>query len=394
MRRLALVTAFVFGLFYLISLYCSIHDPTTARINSVLAQEQTIEKEFKVAAGKKIRLDLKTGGSINIGGWDEDRLSAKVYLDGADWRESKVEFEERPDGIQIKSFYAGRRSNHSTDIKFDINVPRRFDIEIGTMGGGIRITGVNGEMNGKTMGGELYLTNLQGKLNLTTMGGNITLKDSEVDGGLHTMGGQVLIQDVVGNIKGSSMGGNVIYKNLTNREGASTGSEVRISTMGGDIKVDDAPMGADVHTMGGRIKILSAREYVKAKTMGGNIDIDEIDGWVQATTMGGDINVRMIGDPDSRKRDVTLKSYGGNISLTLPDDLSMEFDIQLSYTNNSKMNYRIISDFELRQQESDKWDKGHGTPRKYIYGTGIIAGGKNKIKIETINGNIYLRKAQ
>jgi hypothetical protein len=38
------------------------------------------------------------------------------------------------------------------------------------------------------------------------------------------------------------------------------------------------------------------------------------------------------------------------------------------------------------------WDHSHGNPRKYIYGTGTIAGGKNRLQIETVNGDVYLKK--
>jgi hypothetical protein len=33
-----------------------------------------------------------------------------------------------------------------------------------------------------------------------------------------------------------------------------------------------------------------------------------------------------------------------------------------------------------------------GSPRKYIYGKAQIKGGKHKIKIKTINGNITLKE--
>jgi hypothetical protein len=78
----------------------------------------------------------------------------------------------------------------------------------------------------------------------------------------------------------------------------------------------------------------------------------------------------------------------------LPRNLSAIFDIELSYTNNSKQNYRIISDFDLSQEETKQWDSGRGTPRRYIFGNGVAGRGKRKIKLRTINGNIYLKKSE
>jgi hypothetical protein len=91
---------------------------------------------------------------------------------------------------------------------------------------------------------------------------------------------------------------------------------------------------------------------------------------------------------------VKLSSYGGKIILTVPAGLSMDVDIELAYTKDARKKYRIISDFDLELKESDKWDRSSGSPRKYIYGKAKIAGGKHKLKINTINGNIYLKKAK
>ena len=129
--------------------------------------------------------------------------------------------------------------------------------------------------------------------------------------------------------------------------------------------------------------------------MGGDISIDQVDGWVQAETMGGDVSVTMIGNPAEGKRDVTISSKGGDITLTVPPALSMDVDITLAYTDERWHDHKachIESDFDLKEERTQNWDDDHGTPRKYIYGTGMIGGGKNKIRIETINGNVYLKK--
>ncbi|MCD4693635.1 MAG: DUF4097 domain-containing protein, partial [Calditrichales bacterium] len=137
-----------------------------------------------------------------------------------------------------------------------------------------------------------------------------------------------------------------------------------------------------------------AKKFIKAKTMGGDIQIDEIDGWVKATTMGGEITVVMTGDPDKGKRDVDISSMGGDIELTLPEGLSIEFDVCLTYTKNSPQNFKIESDFAINIEESKEWEYKHGSPRKHITGTGTIKGGKNRIYIKTINGNIRIKKGK
>lgn len=351
--------------------------------------DEVIQKEFPVAEGEKLEVNLKSGGSINITGWNQKIVSIKVFLRGD--KEEKWDFKIRKtdSGVKVESRFI-EKSGKSPDLK--IQVPVKFDLEVKTMGGGITLQNIDGDIRGRTMGGDLDLSELKGEINLKTMGGKIVLKDSDIDGRVKTYGGRVLLENVVGDIKGSSMGGNVVYKNVKPRNGKSTGKVVHITTMGGSINVSDAPEGAKVHTMGGKIHIRSAKKFVAAKTMGGDIEIDNIDGWVKATTMGGDINVTMTGNPEKGERDVTLSSMGGDISLAVPVGLSMEIDIELVFTQNSGGKYKIISSFDLEKKISDKWDFGSGSPRKTIFAKATIKGGKNKIKIKTHNGNIYLKE--
>jgi DUF4097 and DUF4098 domain-containing protein YvlB len=374
---------------------------------------QTIKKDFDIGMGNKLELDLETGGGLYISGWDKEKVAVKIHISGVDEDDYDLDFDAGSSRIKISSDYSSRWGRHDGDFEFDIKVPQRFDIEIESSGGGVHIVDVEGEISGstaggrldftnisgdiefRTMGGEITVSEVKGHLRLETMGGNITVTDSEADGKVSTMGGNILMEHVKGNIKGSTMGGNVIYRDVSGRSDRSkspTGDEVHVSTMGGNIHVDDAPQGANLDTRGGDITVRTAYKFVKAKTFGGNIEIDEIDGWVRASTLGGDVTVRMVGDPDEGRRDIEISSLGGEIRLTVPADLSMEFDIELAITKNSHRDYEIISDFDMKQEKTSEWDRSHGSKRKYIYGTGSVAGGKNKIEISTINGNIYIKK--
>jgi DUF4097 and DUF4098 domain-containing protein YvlB len=350
------------------------------------------EKEFVTAQGKKLDIDLKTGGGISITGWDREAVSVKGYREGRDGKEAILEMEETSSGVSLRSHYAGSRHNRSGAINLEISVPRRYDVRLETMGGGVSIENVEGRMTGKTMGGALMLSGLKGNLDLLTMGGAVTLKNSDVDGNVKTMGGEVLMEDVTGDVKPSSMGGNVRQKNITGRSGEVRGREVNISTMGGDINVDDAPLGAALSTMGGTIHVRSAAKFVKAKTMGGKVLLDAVDGWMEATTMGGEIEATMTGDPSDGKRSVVLTSMAGDIMLSVPAGLSMEIDVELAYTEGHEGEYAIKSDFPVIQEVSPEWERENGSPRKIIHGTGKVAGGSNRVTIKTVNGNVTIRK--
>lgn len=362
--------------------------------------QRTFEKAVK--AGQKLFINLETGARLNISGWDKDLVSVKVDL-GDNWQHSKVEVEDTPNGVEIASRHTGAQSIQSSNVRIDIQVPERFDMQIDSSGGAVNIRNVDGSVNGSTSGGNLYLTDMNGVVDLSTGGGNITLTRSNLDGKVSTGGGEVLMQDVTGNVVGYSGGGNVIHKNASSGEDKSirnesrvdesTGKKIRISKAGGGVNIEQAPQGADVETGGGKIHIGSVQGFVKAKTGGGNVTIDAVDGSVEVTTGAGDVNVTMVGDPNSGGRDVSILVGTGNIALVVPDGLSAEFNLKLGYTDTHKP-YKIMSDFNLNVESPDEWSSKEGTSRRYVYGTGSVAGGKNKIRIETVNGNIYIKKKQ
>lgn len=355
-------------------------------------KEQKVHKEFTVKSGQLLDLDFRTGASINVEGWDKDIVSIDVELGGRDWEDINLDFNQSSSGVNLSSDYEGSHHNRNAKVDVTIKVPKKFDLKFGTMGGGVTLNNIEGEMKGTTMGGALNLTNLKGNLSLKTMGGPISLTDSDVDGKVSTMGGKVNLENVTGNVDGSSMGGNVTIKNLKRRDGSSTGKETHISTMGGAIDLNTAPYGADVHTMGGDITINSADKFVKAKTMGGKIFIKAVNGSVKATTMGGNIDVTETGTGDNK--DIELKSMSGDITLVVPADFSIDVEARIIYNADDRGQYKIHSDYNLNESTAQK-EKDNGWRRtEVLTGTGSFNGGKNKVRISTVVGDIYIKKAK
>ena len=352
--------------------------------------EQKLHKEFNIEEGKTLDINLNSGGSISIEGWNKNMVSADVESPRDNLNDYDITFNKTNEGIDVVSDL--KYKSHNNNLHFIFKVPVKFNLTIDSKGGTIKIKNVNGTISGQTMGGALDLGDLKGNLELKTMGGAIRLYDSEVDGKVHTMGGAVEITNVKGDVKGSTNGGAVVMKNVASKSGKGSGNVVTVSTMGGGIDVDEAPSGADLKTMGGSINVRSAKKFVKARTMGGSIDIENTDGAIDAETMGGNINAEMVGDPSQGDRNVTLSSKGGDITLIVPGGLSMDIDITLAVTKNREGDYKIYSDFPIKQETSPEWSHKHGSARKFIYGKGKTGDGKNKIKIETINGDVYLKK--
>jgi len=368
----------------------SVNHNTECADESFSNDDRDIKKEFQVKAGGKLNLELNSGASITAEGWDKELVSVEVQFGGRDADNVEFEFRQNGNDVTVESNYKEKRRNNSANIKVLVMMPQKYNVEFTTTGGSVSFKKVDGEFEGTTMGGSIDLSNVKGKAEMKTMGGSISVKSCDLDGKVETMGGSIDIDDLIGNLDLSTMGGSIKQNNVRERNDSS-GKEVTISTMGGSIEVDQALNGARVKTMGGPITVNKAAKFVEAETMGGGIEIKEIDGRVKATTMGGDIEVKMVGDPNQGDRNVFLKSMGGDIYLTVPANLSMDVDIEIGYTKDHDV--KIESDFDLKQEREVVKKDSDRNRKKYLLGTGIINGGKNKIKIQTNGGDVYLKKS-
>ena len=366
---------------------------TTELANNYLIPPETYEKEFDVQKGERLVLDFETGASISVEGWDKNLLKATVEVRGRDTDDVEFDFEKTSYGVRITSEYIDWDDHHRTKARIKVMVPKEFDLDFETMGGGVELYNLNGRLEGTTYGGALKLSKLKGMLDLKTMGGKIELTDSEVDGTVETMGGSVLVENVVGDVDAKSMGGKVTHRNVKSSN-KSVGKEIDIHTMGGGIEVDEALHGANVKTMGGRIKVNKVNKFLKAETMGGSIYVREADGWVKAKTMGGDIELKMNCDDDADNRDIELTSMSGDITLYVPSGFSMDLDIELKYSEDYEDDVEIVSDFDINVSDSDRWDRNnrYHYRTKTMTGNANLNGGKNKVRIKTVNGYVYLKK--
>lgn len=358
-------------------------------------------QQYPVSPGQKIEFDIESGGSITVEGWDESTARVMYYERYGNLGHFDVKIKKTRNGLLVTA-EKDKPINHMS-LHFDVRVPRRFDVEVYTMGGSLELTNLEGTFEGKTMGGSLELENIVGEVDLVTMGGNVRVVDSELDGEILTYGGPVLVENVIGDFEATSYGGNVRYKNVRTRDGEMLAPKnlrpdkifertVLISTMGGSVDVDEAPEGASIYTGGGEIRVRNAERFVQAQTGGGDIEIHIVSGKVEAWTGAGDVDIIIEKDSGEENGGVTVFTGNGDIYLSLPADFSMMLDLDLAFTRNSSRNYRIISDWDFEEERTSEWSYSNGSPRKHVYGSGSFAGGRYRIKIRTVNGNIRIEK--
>jgi DUF4097 and DUF4098 domain-containing protein YvlB len=361
------------------------------------AQGKTFSHEIKTSPGQILELRLEVGGQVTIFGSDAASVQVEATFAGPDAGDVIVSARQTGGGVEVASNWTTEpRQRAMASGRFTIRVPRRFHLHIGSMVGNLTVDNVEGQVWGETRGGNLSLKRLSGKLQMTTRGGNISVSDSRLDGMVSTAGGDITLEDVVGHLETNSMGGDVVSRSTGRRVEGTTAPaprEMRVKTTGG-VDLAEAMAGATVTNVGGNIHIQRAADHVQVTTTGGDVRLDSVDGWIEVTAVGGDIVATMVGDPARGDRHVRLVSTKGDITLTVPASLDMRFDIALSYTRNSRQNYEIRSDFPVQIRRTTEWDYAKGDPRRYVYGTGTAGKGRHLVHIETVNGDVIIRKAR
>jgi beta-lactamase regulating signal transducer with metallopeptidase domain len=402
---------------------------TPSAPRTLAAADTTLQLAVPARSGEALSLNLKTGGAINIIGWDKPEVSVRASLGGRDWRETAVRLLPSDAGARLETDFTTTGNSRSTRHSFEIKVPRRYDVRIHSSGGSITIAGLDGVFVGNTGGGEIDIRKSSGEVDIRTGGGDIHVSDSRLNGKVETGGGRVTIERVAGDLEGRSGGGRIIYSksgasagtsdrdvmivgaetNNISSTGSGTGeggtrtsytyssggkvtggaARVRMSTGGGAISLPSAPEGAHVTTGGGKIEIGPSGGSVYARTGGGSIEIGPATGSVEAHTGAGNVTIKLKG---TGSHSVDVSSGKGEVVLLLPSGLDATLELETAYTNNLGHKTRIVSDWALQQTETDSWDGREGTPRRYVRARQTVGKGGAVIRVRTVNGDIVLKR--
>ena len=393
-----------------------------------------VSRTLDANPGEELDLRLEAGGSVTIQGWNERQVQVEGRLGGRDADKIRVDVDRVEEGIQVRVYFTEDLRSQSSSNEFKIRVPRRFDVSLNSAGGGLKISKVEGSFKGSTGGGEIVLDHVAGDAELSTGGSDIRVTDSHLDGEVSTGGGRVDLIRVTGELVGASGNGPVRsfdsvtearldelnrnadelsedLKTLTvnskrmsesadeSAKNAARLSELadesakkaaRITKSGGGVELSEIPHGADISTGGGDIVIGKTGGVVDLSTGGGDIEVGPVSGSLSASTGAGNVRVR-VGDADK----IDLSSGSGNVILELPASFSGTIELETGYTKNLGHATRIVSDWNLVRESTTDWDGSGGqTPRRYVRAHGTIGNGQSRVRVETVNGNIELRRAR
>ena len=282
--------------------------------------EEVIKKTFDVGKGGTLTIDSDMG-SIDVEPVGSNKVVVEILFKSDDWSKSKLQKEIKKLDINMDksgndvnvtlekendSFW--KSWNRKMNVKFIVQVPEAYNVDLMTSGGSISVGSIVGKANVKTSGGSLTFGEIDGPVVGRTSGGSITLQGCKGQVDVRTSGGSIKIGSVLGEVEAHTSGGSIQVDEVLNRIVAQTsGGSVRATLL--EQPKDDCKLT----TSGGSIKVWLAEDIhanLDAKTSGGHVRTDfpvTVQGELTGNSLQAEING---GGPE-----IYLRTSGGGISI-------------------------------------------------------------------------------
>ena len=251
-----------------------------------------------------IEITRKAGGSRSKA---EKTLADHVVTTTQTDNTIRVEAESK--GAKSRSWFG---NSPELQVNFRITVPRKFDVDLKTAGGSIKVAELTGKLQANTSGGSLKFEKIEGQVSGRTSGGSITLAT----------------------IKG----------------------KVEIKTSGGSLRLNDIEGDMDAQTSGGSVHAENLTGQSVVKTSGGSIEVAGIKGQIDARTSGGSITARLIEQPAG---DCTFKTSGGSVTIVLSEQAAVNVDAQTS-AGRVSTDFPVASVIQGEQKKNELRGKING----------------------------------
>jgi DUF4097 and DUF4098 domain-containing protein YvlB len=353
---------------------------------TAVAGEKTQSFPAKKGGALEVRV---AGGSVFIKGWEKDEVFVRAQSMNDD-QLKKVEITQGGGQVLVEFRWEGRGIE---DMRFDIQVPSSFDVDLRTGGGELSIESpLSGVLKGSTAGGDIHLGNVGGTIRMETAGGDIKGGTITGDVSVRTAGGEIALENVSGTVEVSTAGGDIKIGSVSKTLRASTAGgdiaigkvsgDVSASSAGGSIKLQAGQGAVSLNTAGGSIAVESARGKVNVNTSAGDVDLRGIEGSVNARSAAGNLHVAL--DPAVGEMS-TLATSAGNIVLSIPGKARVTVYARVGGPHvghgGKDEEHLIRSDFPITYEEGST---GHVE----------LNGGGHKITLETMIGRIEITKGK
>ncbi len=279
--------------------------------------ERVVEKTFSVKPGGSLTVETE-GGNVRVETGDDTtvKVVARQTIRASSEREADellerldMSIEQSGNDVAVRAKYERMRwGRNPVNVDFTVTVPARYDVDLRTSGGDVRVGDLDGKVRARTSGGNVVLGKMSGPVDAHTSGGNVSLVEGVGRVSLGTSGGNIRVERSVGETDLDTSGGDIEVKSVEGTLRAETsGGNVTAGIVGalkGDCVLD---------TSGGRVKATvdeSAAFTLDASTSGGDV---RAEGLTITISGGGIGKSKLSGKVNGGGPLLKLHSSGGDI---------------------------------------------------------------------------------
>lgn len=266
--------------------------------------EDTVKESFATTGPGLLTLELQSS-SVDIDTHDGSEVSIEITRtlrrgnqEDFDKALEKLDltFEQSGNDIRCIMVYDNKglgwfRSNKRLNFKTVVRIPKAYDVDTKTSGGGIKLANLEGEATLKTSGGSIAMETVDGNVTARTSGGGIRANNLNGAVDVKTSGGSIHAENIAGTFNGRTSGGNITVNDIQ--------GDTYVSTSGGSIRLGEVVGNLEASTSGGGITATIVGQPTKdcyLKTSGGSITVAvsrDANLAIDASTSGGSVNTRL-----------------------------------------------------------------------------------------------------
>jgi putative adhesin len=140
-----------------------------------------IREQTLAMTGAPIAIDGRQNGGIAVKGWDQGQVLVRARVQtgaptAAEAAELARQIRIEMSSAKIHASGPENRKNYHWDVSYEVFVPRRADLSLETMNGGISISEVNGKIDFSALNGGVVLRRVGGAVRGSTTNGGVVVE--------------------------------------------------------------------------------------------------------------------------------------------------------------------------------------------------------------------------
>jgi hypothetical protein len=282
-------------------------------------ERDEIRQTFRLAPDARVEVS-SIRGSVEI---ETANIEvAEIYIvrsakSKSDLNEYKIDIQNALQSLIIRG--ETRRSNSGSSYGFDVRhkvklrLPRRVNLSINTIAGGIQAGDVGGDVSVSSVSGSLIIGAVKGQLQVSVISGGVTVGQ---------VGGRTEIKSVSGNVKiaraDNSLNASVVSGGV---QIGDVGGQLLVNSIGGSLNAGAVDGQVQINVVSGSVSIGRISGQAEVKSVSGDVKIARIVDYLNVSVVSGRVTV---GIAALEKRGVEINSVSGQVEIQIGDELNAQ----------------------------------------------------------------------